>query len=245
MSTPPRSGPGPEIVVQAPVNVPLPTYDLNAPDQMREFQLFKHQFTSSKICWITSDEVDCLLSILSKEGYAAMDHWMPTDPADKNDAAKFLDYMESTLDDEISCHVRVYELEDIKKRTDEMIDALIDCICQLAHCALKGDRSEAAIEFWVQYRLLCAIPDDDIELWKELLKVGCDKGVSHLLEICHTYYTTESGVAPMCAGKTINSVQKSHQPQKQPQKHPLQYQIASTHLDVTIALLESLSAKVV
>ena len=55
-----------------------------------------------------SDEVDYLLSILGKEGYDAMDHWMPTDPADKNDAGKFFDYLESTLDDEISPHVRVY-----------------------------------------------------------------------------------------------------------------------------------------
>ena len=61
-----------------------------------------------------------------------MDHWMLIDPADKNDAGKFLDYLESTLDDEISPHVRVYELEDVKKRTDQMIDALTDHICQLA-----------------------------------------------------------------------------------------------------------------
>ena len=54
-----------------------------------------------------SDEVDYLLSILGKEGYAAMDCWMPTDPADKNDAGKFLNYLESTLDDEISSCVRV------------------------------------------------------------------------------------------------------------------------------------------
>ena len=56
---------------------------------------------------------------------------MPMDPADKNDAGKFLDYLESTLDDEISPCVRVYELEDVKKRTDETIDALIENICQL------------------------------------------------------------------------------------------------------------------
>ena len=56
---------------------------------------------------------------------------MPTDPADKSDAEKFLDYLESTLDDDISPHIRVYELEHIKKSTDETIDALIDHICHL------------------------------------------------------------------------------------------------------------------
>ena len=157
-----------------------------------------------------SDEVDYLFSILGKEGYAAMDHWMPTDPADKNYAGKFLDYLESILDDEISPCMRVYELEDVKKRTDETIDALIDHIHQLACCALKGDGSDAAVEFEVQHRLIHTIPDGDIELQKELLKVSQDKGVSHLLEICHTYYAVESGAAAICVGKTINVVQKSY-----------------------------------
>ena len=34
MSTPPESGPGSGIVVQAPINVPLPTYNWNEPHQM-------------------------------------------------------------------------------------------------------------------------------------------------------------------------------------------------------------------
>ena len=135
---------------------------------------------------------------------------MPTDPADKNDAGKFLDYLESTLDDEISPHVRVYELEDFKKRTDETIDAPIDCICQLTHHVLTADGCDAAVEFEVQHRLLHAIPDGDIELWKKLIKVSHDKGVSHLPEIGHTHYAMECGAAAMCAGKTINAVQKSH-----------------------------------
>ena len=116
----------------------------------------------------------------------------------------------------------VYELEDVKKRTDETIDACVDRIHQLAHCALMGDGSDAAVEFEVQCRLIYAIPDGDIELQKELLKVNWDKGVSYLLEMCCTYYVVESGAAAMCAGKTINTVQNSHWPQKQPQKHPSQ-----------------------
>ena len=142
----------------------------------------------------------------------------------KNDAGKFLTYLESTLDDEISPHVRVYELEDVKKRADETIDTIIDCICQLAYCALIGDASDAAVQFEVQHRLIHAIPDSGIELQKELLKVSWDKGVSHLLEICCTYYAIEYGAAAMCAGITINVIQKLHQPQKQPQKHSSQYQ---------------------
>ena len=73
--------------------------------------------------------------------------------------------------------LRVYELEDIKKRIDETIDALVDCICQLPCCSLIGDGSDATVEFKVQHRLIHAIPDGDIELWKELLKVRYDKAI--------------------------------------------------------------------
>ena len=99
-----------------------------------------------------------------------------------------------------------------------MIDALMDHIHQLPCNALIGNGSNAAVEFEVQSRLIHAILDGDIELQKELLKVSCDKGVSHLLKICHTYYAIKAGAAVMCASKTISAVQKSHQPWKHPQK---------------------------
>ena len=48
------------------------------------------------------------------------------------------------------------------------------------------------------------------QLWKK---------VSHLLEISHTYYAVESGVAAMHAGKAIHALWQGHQPQKnKPQK---------------------------
>ena len=50
------------------------------------------------------------------------------------------------------------------------------------------------------------------------------QGVSYLLEICHSFYTIESGAAAMCAVQTINAVQNFCWPQKQPQKHPSQCQ---------------------
>ena len=119
---------------------------------------------------------------------------------------KFLDYRESTLNDEISPQVHVYELEDITKRSDESIDELVNWICKLAHRAQIGNGSDAAIEFEVQCRLIRVIPDADIELCKQLLKVSCDKRVSHLLEICRTYYAVESGVAAMCVGHVVHAV---------------------------------------
>ena len=124
-----------------------------------------------------SDEMDYLLSILGKEGYSAMDHWMPTDHADKNDAGKFLDYLESTLDDEISPHVRVYELEDVKKRTDETTDALIHHIHQLACHALIGDGE------WCSCWVCSAQADSCHSRWWQWAAAGTSQG--QLRQGCH------------------------------------------------------------
>ena len=185
----------PPMAYQAPVPVPLPTYNWAASDQMQEFHLFKSQLeTWTRICKIKAEEKpDYLLCILGKEGNAAMDRWVSADEMHKNDPAKFLDYIEGTLDDQISPRVHVYELEDITKRSDESIDELVNRICQLVQRAQISNGSDAAIEFKVQCRLIRAIPDADIELCKQLLKVSCDKRVSHLPEIYRTYYAVESG----------------------------------------------------
>ena len=137
-----------------------------------------------------SDEVDYLLSILGKERYAAMDHWMPTDSAHRNDAGRFLNYLESVLDDEISPCVRVYDLANVKRRTDETINALVDHICQLACCALIGDGSDAAVKFEVQHRLIHAIPDSDIELRRSFSR-------SVETRVPHTYWRSAVHTMPL------------------------------------------------
>ena len=163
---------------QAPVPVPLPTYNWATSNQMREFCLFKCQLeTWTRICKIKAEEkLDYPLCILGKEGYATMDRWVPADETHKNDPAKFLDYIDSTLDDEISPWVCVYELEDITKQSDETIDELVNRICKLAWRAQISNGSDAAIEFKVQCRLIRAIPDADIELannsWRSAMTRG-------------------------------------------------------------------------
>ena len=99
-----------------------------------------------------------------------------------------------------------HELEDITKRSDESIDELVGLICQLAHRAQISNGSDAGIKFKVQHRLIQVIPDADIELHKQLLKVSHDKRVLHLLEICKTYYAVESGAAAMCAGHAVHGI---------------------------------------
>ena len=193
---------------QVPVPVPILTYNWAASDQMWEFCFFKCQLeTWIRIHKIKAEEkLNYLLCILGKEGYATMDRWVPADETHKNDPMKFLDYIESMLDNEISPQVHVYELEDITKRSDESINELVDWICQLAHRAQISDGSDTVIEFKVQCRLIWVIPDADIKLHKQLLNVSCDKRVLHLLEICRTYYAVESGVAAMCAGHAAHTV---------------------------------------
>ena len=67
------------ISCQAPISVPLPTYDWNVADQMCQFRLFKYQLdTWFWLCKVKAEEcLDYLLCILGKEGYAAMDCWVP------------------------------------------------------------------------------------------------------------------------------------------------------------------------
>ena len=135
-----------------------------------------------------------------------MDRWVPADEVHKNDPVKFLDYIESMLDDKISPRVHVYKLEDITKRSDESVNELVDQICQLTCRAQISNDSDAAVEFEVQCRLIREIPDANIDLYKQLLKVSHDKRVSHLLDICRTYYAVESGAAAMCAGHVVHAV---------------------------------------
>ena len=212
----------PPMAYQAPVPVPLPIYNWAASNQMWEFHLFKCQLeTWTRIRKIKVEEkLDYLLCILGKDGYAAMNRWVPADETHKNDPMKFLDHIESTLDDEISPGVRVYELEDITKRSDESINELVDQICQLGHRAQISNGSDAAIEFEAQHRLIWAIPDADIGLHKQLLKVSHDKRVSHLLEICRTYYAVESAVAAMCVGHVVHAVHHACQTHDPSNWHP-------------------------
>ena len=67
------------------------------------------------------------------------------------------------------------------------------------------------MEFEVQHGLIQAIPDANIKLHKQLLKVSCDKMVSHLLEICRIYYAVESEAAAMCVGHVVHVVCHAHQ----------------------------------
>lgn len=185
-----------------------PKFDWSAKDRLREIRLFRCQLED----WFEDNAVAedkqmrKTLQILGKEGYAAKDRWVPADVEDKEDYKKFLDYLKGIVDTEVTARVRLHELEDIRMRSNETVDELVDRIREMARLARIHDESEAAIEFEVQRRLIKAIPDCDKPLRKELLKQPLDKSVSYLLDICRTYYMVESGAAQMCDSKPVHAI---------------------------------------
>ena len=143
--------------------------------------------------------------------------------------------------------MRVYELEDVRKRADDTIDALVDHIYQIAHHALIGDGCDAGVEFEVQCRLIHAIPDDDIELGKELSR-------SVKTRVSHTYWKSAIHTMPLSLELLQCVLAKPLMQYRSPINlksnhrsipHSARIAHASTHLGMTIAPPKSLSAEVV
>ena len=147
------------------LNINQPQYDFDAPDQHKEFRMFKQQLTS----WFILRQIQefqalpAILSCLGRKGYDIHDEWC-ADAATKKDWCAFLLHFESTLDTEVGPRVHMYDLEAIWKKKDETAKELVVHICQMAARARIGDGSTAAIEFEVQCRFIRAITDDEIEL---------------------------------------------------------------------------------
>ena len=126
-------------------------YDFDAPDQHKEFRVFKQQLTS----WFIFRQIrefqalSAILSCLGRKGYNIHDEWC-ADAATKKDWHAFLLHFEYTFDTEVGPRVCMYDLEAMRKKTDETAKELVACICQMAARAHIGNGSTAAIEFEVQ-----------------------------------------------------------------------------------------------
>ena len=147
------------------LNINQPQYDFDAPDQHKDFRVFKQQLTS----WFILQQIwefqalPAILSCLGRKGYNIHDEWC-ADAATKKDWHAFLLHFESTLDTEVGPRVHVYDLEAIWKKKDETAKELVAHIHQMAARALIGDGSTASIEFEVQCRFITDITDEEIEL---------------------------------------------------------------------------------
>ena len=147
------------------LNINQPQYDFDAPDQHKEFRVFKQQLTS----WFILRQIwefqalPAILICLGRKGYNIHDEWC-ADAATKKDWHAFLLHFESTFDTEVDPRVHVYDLEAIWKKKDKTAKELVARICQMAARARIGNGSTAAIEFEVQHRFIRAKTDDEIKL---------------------------------------------------------------------------------
>ena len=210
------------------LNINQPQYDFDAPDQHKEFRVFKQQLAS----WFILRQIrefqalPAILSCLGRKGYDIHDEWC-ADAAMKKDWHAFLLHFESTLDTEVGPRVHVYDLEAIRKKKDETVKELVARICQMAARAHIGDGSTAAIEFEVQCRFIRAITDDEIEFRRRLLAAPLTATTNELLTIAESYYAVEHGAQQMSSSgtKSVNAVHtgkpyrkgQSKQTQRKPQ----------------------------
>ena len=113
------------------LNINQPKYDFDAPDQHKEFRVFKQQHGYNYSCdhyrhyvFILQQiqefqALPAILSCLGRKGYNIHDEWC-ADAATKKDWHAFLLHFESTLDTEVGPRVCVYDLEAIWKRKTKL-----------------------------------------------------------------------------------------------------------------------------
>ena len=122
------------------LNINQPQYDFDAPDEHKEFKVFKQQLTS----WFILQQIwefqalPAILSCLGRKGYDIYNEWC-ADAATKKDWCAFLLHFESTLDTEVGPRVCLYDLEAIQKKKDETAKELVVHICQMAARACIGN----------------------------------------------------------------------------------------------------------
>ena len=78
----------------------------------------------------------------------------------KASADKFMDYLLSMMDHEVSQHCRIYQLEDVRIWAGESPDELVEHLCALAyHCNFPADDEK---EHNVQYHFVHTLSDKDL-----------------------------------------------------------------------------------
>ena len=85
---------------------------------------------------IDSTRLKCVLNFLSNTGHKKYERWQPSGTNDevkkkKASANKFVDYLLSTMDHEVSQHCRIYQLEDVRIQAGESPDELMVCLCEV------------------------------------------------------------------------------------------------------------------
>ena len=216
-----------------------PTFDWNSTEEYNDFQLFvksvKSWFTLQNIvkeeksnpegtASPDSTRLEYVLSFLSNTGHKKYEQWKPTGTAAgiekaKASADKFMDYLLSTMDHEVSQCCRIYRLEDVKIQAGESPDECVECLHALAdHCNFPTDEKK---EQNVQCHLVQALSDKD--LVKKLLALDLKATTAKMLEVCQTHITISDNLDAMglARSKPIHAIhQGNHKKQRQQRSKP-------------------------
>ena len=139
---------------------------------------------------IDSTRLEYILNSLGNTGHKKYERWQPPRNDDevkktKASADKFMDYLLSTMDHEVSQCCRIYQLEDVRIRAGESPDELMECLHALADCCIFPTNDEK--EHNVQYHFICTLSDKD--LVKKLLALDLKATTAKMLEVCRTHIT--------------------------------------------------------
>ena len=208
-----------------------PTFDWNSTEQYSDFQLFtksvKSLFTLQNIVKEEkdgSDEIDStrleyILNFLGNTGRKKYERWQPSGTEDevkkkKASADKFMDYLLSMMDHEVSQRCRIYQLEDVRIWAGESPDELVEHLHALADCCnfLTDDEKERN----VQYRFVRALSDKD--LVKKLLALDLTATTAKMLEVCRTHIAISDNLDALglVGSKPVHAIhQGKHNKQRQ------------------------------
>ena len=132
---------------------------------------------------------------MANTGHKKYERWQQSGTNDKvkkikASADKFMDYLLSTMDHEVSQHCRIYQLEDVRIWAGESPDELVECLHVLAdHCNFPTNDKK---EHNVQYHFVRTLSDKD--LVKKLLALDLKATTAKMLEVCQTHITISNNL---------------------------------------------------
>ena len=205
-----------------------PTFDWNSTEKYEDFQIFiestnswfKLQNTPAEKPDGTDDtRLEYVLSFLGATGRKKHKSWNPDGATPeakkktKNSAEKFMAYLLSTMDHEVSQRCRIYQWEEVRIQAGETPDELADRIRALAaRCKFP---SEDEMERNVQYRFVRALNDKD--LVRKLLALKVDATTAEMVNVCNTHIAIADNCDAMglSSTKTVNAIHRGQPKQRQ------------------------------
>ena len=194
-----------------------PKFDWNSQDQYEDFRLFKKGMERwYKLQGIpdTDDDdtrLEYLLNFLGPIGQRKHEQWIPTGATEaarsqkKKSASEFMKHLHESMDHPVSQRCRIYQLEEIRIKTGETPDELVERIRGLAdRCDFPTDaEKERHIQFW----LVRALSDTD--LVRKLLAMKIEATTAEMLAVCRTQIAIADNMSSMgLSSKTVSAIQK-------------------------------------